>query len=67
LPSDAVSKQHVWVVPIDNGVAVIDHDSVNGTYVNSTASPRINKVLLKDGDRIYVGRKNATEIMYFTS
>jgi hypothetical protein len=67
LPSDAVSKQHVWVVPIDNGVAVIDRDSVNGTYVNSTDSPRINKVLLKDGDRIFVGRKSPTEIMYFSS
>jgi len=67
LPSDAVSKQHVWVVPLDNGVAVIDRDSVNGTYVNSTESPRINKVVLKDGDRIFVGRKSPTEIMYFSS
>jgi S1-C subfamily serine protease len=67
LPSDAVSKQHVWVVPLDNGVAVIDRNSVNGTYVNSTDSPRINKVVLKDGDRIFVGRKSPTEIMYFSS
>jgi S1-C subfamily serine protease len=67
LPSDAVSKQHVWVVPLDNGVAVIDRDSVNGTYVNSTDTPRINKVVLKDGDRIFVGRKSPTEIMYFRS
>jgi S1-C subfamily serine protease len=67
LPSDAVSKQHVWVVPVDNGVAVIDRDSVNGTYVNSTDSPRINKVVLKDGDRIFVGRKSPTEIMYFSA
>jgi S1-C subfamily serine protease len=67
LPSDAVSKQHVWVVPLDNGVAVIDRDSVNGTYVNSTDSPRINKVVLKDGDRIFLGRKSPTEIMYFSS
>jgi serine protease Do len=67
LPSDAVSKQHVWVVPLDNGVAVIDRDSVNGTYVNSTESPRISKVVLKDGDRIFVGNKSPTEIMYFRS
>ena len=67
LPSDAVSKQHVWVVPVENGVAVIDRDSVNGTYVNSTESPRINKVVLKDGDRIFVGRKSPTEIMYFSA
>jgi len=35
--------------------------------VNSTDSPRINKVILKDGDRIFVGRSNPTEIMYMSS
>jgi hypothetical protein len=67
LPSESVSKQHLWVVPLDNGVAVIDRNSVNGTYVNSTESPRINKVVLKDGDRIFVGSKSPTEIMYLSS
>jgi len=62
-----VSKEHAWVVPLDNGVAVIDRNSSNGTYVNSTDSPRINKVILKDGDRIFVGRSNPTEIMYLSS
>jgi serine protease Do len=65
LPSDTVGKEHAWVVPLDNGVALIDRNSVNGTYVNSTESPRVNKVVLKDGDRIFVGRKDPTEIMYF--
>jgi hypothetical protein len=65
LPGDTVGKEHAWVVPLDNGVALIDRNSVNGTYVNSTESPRVNKVVLKDGDRIFVGRKNPTEIMYF--
>jgi serine protease Do len=67
LPLDSVSKEHAWVVPLDNGVAVIDRNSSNGTYVNSTDSPRINKVILKDGDRIFVGRSNPTEIMYLSS
>lgn len=67
LPLDSVSKEHAWVVPLDNGVAVIDRNSSNGTYVNSTDSPRINKVILKDGDRIFVGRSNPTEIMYTSS
>ena len=67
IPSESVSKEHAWVVPLDNGVAVIDRNSSNGTYVNSTNSPRINKVILKDGDRIFVGRTNPTEIMFLSS
>jgi serine protease Do len=67
LPGDAVSKEHAWVVPVDDGVAVIDRNSVNGTYINSVDSPRINKFVLKNGDRIFVGRKNPTEITYFAS
>jgi serine protease Do len=65
LPDDTVSKEHAWVVPLDNGVAVIDRSSANGTYVNSTESPRIAKMVLKNGDRIFIGRKNPTEITYF--
>ena len=65
LPDDTISKEHAWVVPLDNGIAVIDRSSVNGTFVNSTESPRISKMILKNGDRIFIGRKNATEITYF--
>jgi pSer/pThr/pTyr-binding forkhead associated (FHA) protein len=67
LSLDSVSKEHAWVVPLDNGVAVIDRNSENGTYVNSTDTPRVSKLILKDGDRIFVGRKNPTEITYFAS
>jgi len=67
LPDDTVSKEHAWVVPLDNGVVVIDRSSVNGTYVNSIDSPRIGKMQLKNGDRIFIGRKNPTEITYFNS
>jgi pSer/pThr/pTyr-binding forkhead associated (FHA) protein len=52
---------------VDDGVAVIDRNSANGTYVNSVDSPRINKFVLKNGDRIFVGRKNPTEITFFAS
>ncbi len=67
LPDDTVSKEHAWVVPLDNAVAVIDRSSANGTYVNSTDSPRISKMTLKTGDRIFIGRKSPTEITYFSS
>ncbi len=56
LPDDAVSKEHAWVVPLEDGVVVIDRGSTNGIYVNSTESPRVNKVRLQHGDRIYIGK-----------
>ena len=65
LSDETVSKEHAWVVPLNNEVSVIDRSSSNGTYVNSTDSPRISKMPLKAGDRIFIGRKNPTEITYF--
>jgi hypothetical protein len=67
LPDDTVSKEHAWVLPMDDGMAVIDRNSVNGTYVNSTDSPRVAKMKIANGDRIFIGRKNPTEMTYFSS
>ncbi len=67
LSDDSISKEHAWVVPMDNGVAVIDRNSANGTYVNSVDSPRINKVVLRHGDRVYLGKKNETVFTYYSS
>jgi hypothetical protein len=67
LPDDTVSSEHAWIVPVSEGVVVIDRGSSNGTYVNSTDSPRISKVGLKNGDRIYIGKKGANVFTYFTS
>jgi S1-C subfamily serine protease len=57
LTDDTVSGEHAWVVPEDGSVVVIDKGSSNGTYVNSVDSTRISKIGLKDGDRIYIGRR----------
>lgn len=57
LTDETVSAEHAWIVPMDGGVFVIDKGSSNGTYVNSTDSPRISKIELRDGDRIYIGKK----------
>ncbi len=59
ISDDTISKEHAWVVPLDHEVVVIDRGSSNGTYVNSTDSPRVNKVALKDGDRLFIGKKGA--------
>jgi serine protease Do len=56
---DSVSSRHAWVVPADGAVMVIDKDSTNGTYLNSTDSPRISKVALRNGDRVFLGQKGA--------
>lgn len=63
---DTVSKEHAWVVPLDQEVFVIDRGSSNGTYVNSPDSPRVNKVALKNGDRLYIGKKGAAVLTYFS-
>ena len=67
VPDESVSKEHAWIVPVDNDVVVIDRNSANGTYVNSTDTPRINKVILKNGDRVILGRKGNVVLTYFSS
>ncbi len=53
---DAVSKEHAWIVPVDGGTVVIDRGSTNGTFVNSINSPKISKVRLQNGDKIFIGK-----------
>jgi serine protease Do len=67
ISDDSVSKEHAWVVPLDNETFVIDRNSANGTYLNSPDSPRVNKVALKNGDRVFLGRKGGTILTYFAS
>ena len=57
LSDDTVSGEHAWIVPVDGTVMLIDKGSSNGTYVNSTDSPRVSKIGLKNGDRIFLGKK----------
>jgi class 3 adenylate cyclase len=64
---DAISREHAWIVPVDNRVVVIDRGSTNGTYLNSVDSPRLSKVVLQNGDRVYLGRKGSVVLTYFSS
>lgn len=66
LSEDAVSKEHAWIVPVDDGVVIIDRGSTNGVYMNSTDSPRVSKVRLQHGDKIYIG-KGVAVFTYFSS
>jgi serine protease Do len=64
---DVVSGEHAWIVPVDNGVVVIDRGSSNGTFINSVESPRVSKVGLQNGDRVYLGKKGSVVVTYFAS
>jgi pSer/pThr/pTyr-binding forkhead associated (FHA) protein len=64
---DAISHEHAWIVPVDNRVVVIDRGSTNGTYINSVDSPRVSKVGLQNGDRVYLGKKGTVVLTYFSS
>ncbi len=58
LSDDGVSKEHAWVVPLEGGVFLIDRGSTNGVYINSTETPKVSKVPLKNGDRILIGKSS---------
>ena len=66
LQDDSISGRHAWIVPADGNIVVIDKGSTNGTYVNSVDSPRISKVGLRNGDRVYLGHKGSV-FTYFVA
>ena len=43
----------------------LDRGSSNGTYINSVDSPRVSKISLKNGDKIFLGKKGAV-FTYFS-
>jgi S1-C subfamily serine protease len=61
LENPKVSRLHAEVVSIDGKVMLIDRNSSNGTYVNDQ---KIDKRILKDGDIIYFGGRNAVAVAY---
>jgi serine protease Do len=67
LPDDTISSEHAWIVPSGNEVVVIDKGSSNGTYVNSVESPKVSKIGLRNGDRIFFGKKGNNVFTYFNS
>jgi len=56
-----VSRRHAEFRRIDDGFAVRDVGSLNGTYVNRD---RIDDVLLSDGDEVQIGK---FRLVYFAS
>ncbi|REJ92925.1 MAG: FHA domain-containing protein [Planctomycetota bacterium] len=53
--SDDVSRQHCLLTPTDEGVAVRDLDSRNGTFVDGVPIPHTEDALLTPGSTLSVG------------
>ena len=53
LDADSVSRKHARIERFGGGHKIVDQGSTNGTYVNGT---RIKEQILKDGDRIGIGK-----------
>jgi serine protease Do len=66
ITEEVASKEHAWIVPVDDGVVVIDRGSTNGVYVNTTDGPKVSKVKLHHGDKIFIGKGNVT-LTYLSS
>ncbi len=53
LDADSVSRKHARIERFGGGHKIVDLGSTNGTYVNGV---RIKEQILKDGDRIVIGK-----------
>lgn len=53
LDADSVSRKHASIERFGGGHKIVDLGSTNGTYVNGV---RVKEQLLKDGDRIGIGK-----------
>jgi diguanylate cyclase (GGDEF)-like protein len=53
LDADSVSRKHARVERFGGGHKIVDMGSTNGTYVNGV---RVKEQILKDGDRIGIGK-----------
>src|SRR5262249_50832113 len=50
-----VSRQHLILIPADDGPCIIDLNSTNGTWVNGLYLQPGQKYLLRTGDRLELG------------
>lgn len=61
LEDPKVSRLHAELVAVDGRVVLIDRNSSNGTYVNDQ---KIERQILRDGDIIYFGGRNAIAVAF---
>lgn len=62
VPCDDVSREHAKITRDVDGIAkIVDLESTNGTYVNHH---RVDVEVLREGDRIQVGRLASIDVRY---
>jgi len=59
VPDDHISKVHTSVIPSSQGLVVEDKNSTNGTFINQIGPQSIQRQVVKSGDRIIMGSKQA--------
>jgi hypothetical protein len=59
-----VSREHAWVGE-ENGIMVVrDLNSVNGTFINTTDTDRVQNAQLRNGDVIIIGKGSNASFRY---
>jgi pSer/pThr/pTyr-binding forkhead associated (FHA) protein len=61
---EIVSRFHADISIEGDDYYLIDLDSTNGTYVNHHLISSGEKILLKDGDRIFLGKKKLVTFLF---
>jgi hypothetical protein len=64
IDSEIVSREHAWIGLEDGRVVIKDLGSRNGTYINSLDGARIQTVVLKDSDVIFIGKNGVESFKY---
>ena len=59
IPDDHVSKVHCVITPSNQGLVVEDKQLTNGTFVNQVGDQSVSRQVVKPGDRIILGSKQA--------
>ncbi|MGQ0793226.1 MAG: trypsin-like peptidase domain-containing protein [Deltaproteobacteria bacterium] len=67
IDNDGVSREHAWVGAEGGGVVVRDLNSLNGTYINSTAGNRVKSEPLREGDVVIIGKGKFASFTYKSS
>ena len=59
VPDDHISKLHAILTPTSRGLLLEDRGSTNGTFINQVTAQRVGQEIVKSGDRIILGSKQA--------
>lgn len=64
VPDSRISKRHLWIGQYNGTTILVDSESRNGTFINSTTMPRVTESTLRDGDIVIMGQANVARFRY---